>query len=140
MADVRGRDAKIAVSAAGSVYTDLAGAKDVTFSVDQSTVDVTDFVSGSWTEHLVGRKTVTISITANYDEADAGIAIVEASWQGGTQIYFRYRPMGDASGVSDELIAKGTITSLEDASPNEDATEVSIEAQVTGAVTAQQQP
>lgn len=134
MADIRGRDAKFAVSTDGVTYQDLGGCKDASWSIDQSTVDVTDFASGAWTEHLVGRKTVTASVTVNYDEADAGLDIVLASWQAATQIYIRYRPRGDTTGA-DQYVALATITSCEDSSPNDDAAEASISFQVTSSVT-----
>ena len=134
MADVRGRDAKLAVSAAGSSYTDVAGAKDVSFSINKEKLDVTDWNSGAWKEHLTGRKTITMSVEANYDEADAGLDIVNASAQADTQIYFRYRPRGDTGGA-DQMIFKGTIDSFEDSSPNDDAAQVSFSVEATGAVT-----
>lgn len=140
MGDVKGRSGKLAASAAGSVYTDVGGCKDVSFAGATNTIDVTDMDSGEWEEHLVGHKNVTMSGSGNWDEADAGLMIVHDAWKDGNQVYLRWRPTGDASGVGKEYIALGTITKFEESQAHDGAAEVSFDMMVTGSVTIQTQP
>jgi predicted secreted protein len=140
MADEAGFEGKLAVSAAGSVYTDLGGVTECSVATATGKIDVTDWDSAGWKENLVGLAELTISFTHNYDEADAGQDILRTANQGRTHLYFRYRPGGDASGVGDEIIAKYLIDSYEDSSPNEGAVTSSGSASSSGTPTFQQQP
>jgi len=140
MGDVRGFDGKLAVSAAGSVYTDVGGVTEVGFSHARGKIDVSDWDSSGWKENLVGFGEITLSFTHNYDEADAGQDIIRTAANAGSQLYFRYRPGGDGSGTKDEMIGKYMLDSYEDSSPNEGAVTSSGSASSTGAPTFQAQP
>jgi len=142
MGDVKGTAATVDVSVAGSSYTALGGVKDVSISIGHATIDVSDFDQPNWEEHLAGRGNMSLSVTCNYDEADAGQDIVRASCEASpaTQIYYRYRPVGSSSGVGMEYIIKGTIDSLDDTSSDGSAAEMSFSVTATGAPTFQTQP
>ena len=140
MADVTARIGKVAVSTDNVTYTDLGGVKDYDFSrTDGETIDVTDFDSGGWKEHLVGLAGGSVSFTMNYDEADAGQDILRTSNSARTQIYYRIRPMGDNSGDA-EYIWQGTITSLTISGSVDSAVEMSADVEFTGTATEQAQP
>jgi hypothetical protein len=140
MAHLVGFGGKLAVSAAGSSYTDVGDVTECSVSTSHGKVDVSDWDSSGWKENLVGFAELTISFTHNYDEADAGQDIIRTAVQGRTQLYFRYRPGGDGSGTADEIIAQCLIDSYEDSSPNEGAVTSSGTASSTGTPTFQQQP
>jgi len=140
MADLHGRVSKFAVSTNGSSYTDVGGVQDVSWPKSRDVAEVTDKDSGGNKQYLSGHADSTISVNGNYDEADAGLDIVSASYLAGSTIYFRLRPGGNASGVGKEEIAQGIITSYEISSPNQDKISYSFEVQVTGGVTRQTQP
>lgn len=138
MGDVKGRDLTLAYSPNGSSYTDIAGVKDVSMSGSADTIDVTDNDSGGWKEHLDGEKSLTMSVTANWDEADTGLMAVFDAWENGTTIYLRYRPRGDGS-TYQEIIGSGTVTSFEESAAHDGAAEVSFEWALSGAPTIQAQ-
>ena len=138
MSDVKGFDGKLAVSAAGSVYTDVGGVTECSLSTAHGKIDVTDWDSAGWKENLVGLSELTLSFTHNYDEADTGQDIIRTANESPAQLYFRYRPMGDGS-TQREVIAKYNIDSYEDSSPNEGAVTSSASCSSTGAPTFQNQ-
>lgn len=138
MGDVKGRDETLAVSTDGSSYTDVGGLVDVSYSGSADTIDVTDNDSAGWKEHLDGEKSVSISITANWDEADTGLGMILTAFSGGSTLYVRHRPRGDGSGYK-EFIGSGTITSFEESQSHDGKAEVSAEWQLSGAPTIQNQ-
>jgi hypothetical protein len=138
MSDVKGFDGKLAVSTDNITYTDIGGMTQASISIGHSLIDTSDWDVG-WTTNLVGRGSITLSFTHNYDEADAGQDIVRTASEQGTQIYYRYRPMGDVS-TQKEFIMQGTLESYDDTSPNDDKVESSGSVTSTGAPTIQAQP
>ncbi|MHA2248413.1 MAG: phage tail tube protein [Candidatus Hodarchaeales archaeon] len=141
MADLVGFGGKLAVSAAGSSYTDVGGVLSASISTAHGKVDVSDWDSAGWKENLVGYAELTLSFEHNYDEADAGQDIIRTAVQGRTQLYFRLRAGGDASGVGDEIIGLFLIDSYDSPNnPNEGAVTSSGTASSTGTPTFQQQP
>lgn len=136
MADLAGRSGLLAISTdGGSTYNSIGGVKEITMTVDQETYDVTDHDSGAWMEHIVGRHTVTMSATLNYDEANTyQEALLATGLMSGTMCYFRYRP-NTSSGVAKEYYGQGSVTSVEISSPNDGPAEISLDLQVTGALT-----
>ena len=141
MGDVKGFDGKLAVSAAGSVYTDVGGVTECSIGTATGKIDVSDWDSAGWKENLVGLSELTLSFTHNYDEADAGQDILRTAANAGTQLYFRFRPAGTGSGSLDEIIALYLIDSYDaPSSPNEGAVTGSASCSSTGAPTFQQQP
>jgi predicted secreted protein len=140
MGDVKGFSGKLAVSAAGSSYTDVGGVTAAVISNARGKIDVTDWDSAGWKENLAGFGELTLTFTHNYDEANAGQDIIRTAAQAGSQLYFRYRPGGDGSGSLDETIGLYNIDSYEDSSPNEGAVTSSGSCSSTGTPTFQQQP
>lgn len=139
MADVTARIGKIAVSADDVTYTDLGGLTDYDLTrTDGETIDVTDFDSNGWKEHLVGLAGGSASFTLNWDEADAGQDIVRTANSARTQIYYRIRPAGDASGAV-EYIWQGTITSFGISGAVDGKVELSFDVEFTGEATEQDQ-
>jgi predicted secreted protein len=139
MADVLGRTAKLAVSAVGVTYTPVGGVKDVSNPHSRGTIEVTDNDSAGWKESLNGIGSFTVSVTMNYNEADAGQVIIYTANEAPAALYFRYRPKGDDVGVSKEFIFKANITSVEAGSAVDGAAELTLEAEGTGALTHQVQ-
>jgi TP901-1 family phage major tail protein len=133
MGDVKGRDLTLAYSTNGSNYTDVAGVKDVSMSGSADTIDVTDNDSAGWKEHLDGEKSLTMSVTANWDEADSGLMGIFDGWENSTSIYLRYRPQGDGTGK--QVVGIGTVTSFEESAAHDGAAEVSFEWMMTGSPT-----
>lgn len=139
MADVRGYDGLLAISTDGITYNTIGGVKDLSMTIDQSTFDVTDHDSGVWMEHIVGRKTITMSATMNYDEANTHQeTLLNTAVMNGTLVYFRYRPRGAGSGLK-EYLGLGSVTSVEITSPNDGPAEISLELQLTSTLTRQNQ-
>jgi predicted secreted protein len=141
MADNAGFNGKLAVSAAGGAYTDVGGVTEAAISNARGKIDVTDWDSGGWKENLAGFGELTLTFTHNYDEADAGQDIIRTAANAGTQLYFRFRAVGDSSGVGDEIIAKYLMDSYDAPNnPNEGAVTASASCSSTGTPTFQQQP
>ena len=138
MADTKGYAGKLAVSPNGSSYTEVSGLTDVSMPMSRNTIDTTDFDSGEDEEHLAARRSGTLSVTANWDEDDAGLMIVHDAFHAGTACYVRWRPRGNTVGYKEYLFS-GTVTSFEESSPNEDKAEVSFEVTKSGALTNQAQ-
>lgn len=136
MADVAGRLGTLAMDpAAGVTYVAIAGIQGLKLKVDQEVYDVTDHDSGAWMEHIIGRKQVTISVSGNYDEADAGqVNVITTATIAGTMVTWRYRPRGTGSGLK-EYTFTGSVTNCEIDNPNDAASKLTFDIQVTAAVT-----
>lgn len=138
MADLPSRDSKVAVSAAGSTYTDVGGVKEIgDWSISGSTIDVSDHDSGLFQEFLAGRGSLSFSLSGNYDEADAGQEILYTAAAARTKIYFRFRPK-TASG-SYEYIAQGIVTGFKSSGPDDAAVPFAVDVQLSGSPTRQAQ-
>jgi len=134
MTDVKGRSGVLQVSVAGSSYTAVGGVKDVSMSFSGATIEVTDFDSAGWQQFLSGNRTMTLSATMNYDEADAGQDIIWTSNHASTTIYYRWRPGGSTSTLM-QWVSQGIITSLEETQAQDGAAELSMDIQLTGTPT-----
>lgn len=132
MSGVKGFDGKLAVSTTDSGYTDVGGMTQASVSINRNLIDTSDW-DVDWVTNLVGRGSIALSFTHNYDEADAGQDIIRTASEAGTQIWFRYRPMGDGAGQK-EFRMQGTLESYDDTSPNDDKVES------TGSVTSNGAP
>ena len=100
-----------------STPTQLMACRDWTMTTNRNTIDVST-ISTEWKEYLPGQIEATMSFTLLYDTANsaADTAIETAQWEG-TELTFHIRPAGSTVG-----------------SP-EDAIQVSVTAQGTGAIT-----
>ncbi len=138
MADQPSRDAKVAVSVAGAVYTDVGGTREaIDFDVSGEVIDTTDRDSGVHKSNIPGRGASKLSFSGNYDEADAGHEILRTASLAHTQLYFRYRPKTGAG--SHQNIALGTITSYKVSSPNDGINQFSCSVDLSGDPTAANQ-
>ncbi len=141
MAEKKGSDATLDVSTDGISYTDVGGVKDVNDSWTTGTIDSNDYDEPDWDQHVQDRRSVSLSVTCNYDEEDAGQAIIFTAVKGtAAKLYFRYRPGGDDSGTGKEVIFQGTVESLDDSSSDGSMCEISLSVTSSGAVTYQTQP
>ncbi len=138
MADIRGFDGKLAVDTTDGSYTDIGGMTAASISIGHTVIDTSDW-DVNWVSNLVGRGNIALSFTHNYDESDAGQNIVRTASEGGTQIWFRYRPRGDVSGAK-EFRFQATLESYDDTSPNDDKAESTGSATSNGAPVIAAQP
>ena len=132
MSHIIGDVGKIAVSTDGITYIDLGGVTSVDQDITNDAVDTTDFDSLGWKEKLYGNSEASLSITMNYDEVDAGQAILVAAAVGKTGLYFRYRP--EELATKDQFIFQGVLTSLSDGSPQGDKVEMTADVESNGVV------
>ena len=136
MSKIPGRYGRIDVSSDGGANWETFGEiTDMSMSCDADTIDVSSHSTGQFREFLQGRKGATLDGSAWWDQADAGQAIVKASYFSGTKIDVRYRPEELAG--TDEFIGKGDVTSLSPSSPNDDGTSVDFTIQLSGDFTPQ---
>ena len=133
MAHTKGRSGMLAVSAAGSAYTDVGGLQSVDYDEGTEEVDATDFDSAGNKENCAGESQSSLSAVWLRDEADSGQDIVRAAKQAGSLLYFRYRPV--EVGSADQFIFQGLITSLKNGNARNALVEQSMEAASSGAIT-----
>jgi len=133
MADLTATDSKLAISAAGSTYTDIAGIKELSINGSVDKYDKTDHDSGSSKESGPGRSEHTISCSGNYDEADAGQGLLRTAYFGKTVYYFRARP-ATATGAYG-AVAQGFVTSYKVTMGNDGYVQFSADIQLTGSLT-----
>ncbi|KPJ59106.1 MAG: hypothetical protein AMJ46_12635 [Latescibacteria bacterium DG_63] len=133
MAHTKARLGMVAVSAAGSSYTDVGGLISVDYDEGDEAIDSTDFDSEGNKEVVGGEKQSTLSLSFHRDEADSGQDIIRTAKQAGNLLYFRVRPY--EAGSADQFIAQFLITSLKNSSARNALVECSLEAQSSGAIT-----
>lgn len=133
MAHTKSRLGKLAVSAAGSVYTDVGGIISLDYDEGTDEIDTTDFDSAGNKENVSGENQSTLSASFHRDEADSGQDIIRTAKQAGALLYFRYRPYESAG--ADQFIFTATITSLKNANARNALVECSMEAKSSGAIT-----
>jgi hypothetical protein len=141
MAEIKGRNGKLAVSTNGTTYTDLGSVTDVSFPFARGTIDITNFDGAGWEESLSGIGSFSISATLFYDEADSGQDILWTANENDTILYYRWRPAGDlVDGIAMQYIFQANLTSLEQSQAFDGAAQLTLEAKATGAPTIQVQP
>lgn len=133
MAHTKSRLGKLAVSAAGSAYTDVGGVISIDYDEGTEAIDTTDFDSGGNKEAVSGENQSTLSVSFHRDEADSGQDIIRTAKQAGNLLYIRYRPYELAG--ADQFIAQYVLTSLKNSSARNALVECSLEAQSSGAIT-----
>lgn len=141
MADTRGSAYELDVSTDGVSYTSVGGIKDAGLSFGRDKIDVNDFDQPNFHQALSDRVMATLSATMNYDESDAGQAIIMTN-NGSTlpaALYWKVRPKGDDVGTSKEYIFQADITSLDVPNADGSPVEMSLTAESTGAITYQTQ-
>jgi hypothetical protein len=96
MAKKIGRLTDVAISNADSSYTEIANIKSAEFAINRALADATDNDSGGNKDGLYADAQRTISLTANYDIADAGQLELVTAAEGGTTVWLRLRPEATA--------------------------------------------
>lgn len=117
-----------------STPTQLMACRDWTMTTARNTIDVST-ISTEWKEYLPGQIEATMSFTLLFDTANstADAAIESAQWAG-TPLIFHIRPAGSSIG-DPEYILTGYVTQWDVSAATEDAIQVSVSAQGTGAIT-----
>jgi len=138
MAENKARLGKLAVSTNGSAYTDVGELKSCNLALDKDMADSTSYDDSGYKSEVAVLQQVTISGSCNYDEADAGQTILLTSINAQTQIYFRWRPLGDDVGTDKEYIFQGNPTGSIDGEVG-GLLELSFDAASSGTVTYQTQ-
>ena len=117
-----------------SVPTQIMACRDWTMSTVRNTIDVST-IATEWKEYLPGQIEATMSFTLLFDtsNSDADSAIESAQWAG-TPVTFHIRPAGNTVGSPDYVLS-GYITQWDVSAATEDAIQVSVSAQGTGAIT-----
>jgi len=131
MADQKGYEGKLAVSTTDSSYVDVGGMRECSISIGRALIDTSDW-DVAWSTNLAGRGSLSLSFTHNYDESDTGQDRIRAASEAGTQIWYRYRPMGDGA-PGKEFRFQGTLETYDDTSPNDAQVESSGSVTATGA-------
>jgi len=118
----------------GSVPTQMMACRDWTMTTARNTIDVST-IATEWKEYLPGQIEATMSFTLLFDtnNAEADAAIESAQWAG-TPLTFHIRPAGSATGSS-EYVLTAYVTQWDVSAATEDAIQVSVSAQGTGAIT-----
>lgn len=136
MADVLGRSGLLAISSDGIAYTTIGGITDMNLDNAMSLAEVTDHDAAP-TQFLGDRPSATGGASGNYDEADAGQAMlwtaIGAGLAGGPLYYFRYRP--ETGGGKAQYIFQAIVTGDRLSSPNTGKAPFELEFQVSGGVT-----
>lgn len=116
-----------------SVPSQLMACRDWTITTARNIIDVST-IATEWKEYLPGQIEATLSFTLLFDTAnsEADAAIETAQWAG-TPVTFHIRPAGSATGSPDYVLS-GYITQWDIAAATEDAIQVSVSAQGTGAI------
>jgi len=140
MSEQLGNSASLQVSSnGGSSYSNVGEMKDTSFDGAQDLHDATSNDDNLWKVDVVGHKKMTINVTCNYDEADAGQIIMRAGYFAGSTLMFKYRPRGSTSTYREQLFS-ANFTSANLAAPTQGVMEESYTLETTGAVTTQAQP
>ncbi len=135
MAKRTGADYDVAISAADSdaSYTEVGYIKSVDFTDTNETVSARDNDSSIYDELLYTMKSIGLSVTCNYDKADAGQAAVQAMHEGQLFRYFRVRPRTTTS--ERQRIFRALITNYSESGGTDDIKEMSFEIVSTGPIT-----
>ena len=117
-----------------SIPTQIMACRDWTMTTVRNTIDVST-IATEWKEYLPGQIEATMSFTLLFDtsNSDADSAIESAQWAG-TPVTFHIRPAGNTAGSPDYVLS-GYITQWDVSAATEDAIQVSVSAQGTGAIT-----
>jgi hypothetical protein len=133
MAHKAGRLGKVAVSAAGSVYTDVGGVFSAEATTNHDQIDATDFDSLGYKEQQYGETQVSFNVQFHRDEADAGQDIIRTAAQGKSALYIRYRQEETAG--AKQITAQVTINSLNDSNARNQLVDQTLDAISTGTPT-----
>lgn len=141
MAKQVSRDGTIEVSSNGSSYTAIGNVTSITYDHSVDTHDATDYDSGEFDETQKGHERMTLQVNFNTNESDAGQGMLPAARAATSSPYwFRFRPTV-GSGVNDEFIFRGRVTSYKPADGTlRDILKGSFSVSSTGSVTEQTQP
>lgn len=131
--------AKLAISTdGGTVYTAIGGVQDARLVVNREEIEVTDHDSAGWKEYIAGNGDITLEVTANYEEGDAGQDLIldNIEVDDGTLRHFRFRPKGTDIGVNEEWIdMAGFVTGSPISTPTGGANTFNFSIRVSGAPT-----
>lgn len=133
MAKALGSGGSIAESSNGSSYTTVGKVKSISLPPSVAMIDATDNDSAGTKEKLPGDSEFKLSVTANYDSADAGqTAIIDAA-AAKSPLYYRYRPKGTGTGEI-QYIGTGYISKCQIDAKHESIMELSFDVEFTGGV------
>lgn len=126
------------VSLNGGAYTKIAELRDVTLTVERDVIDVSSHSSSGWKDNILGLAQWSASAEALYVHSDAKQdslynALVDPD---NNVLTFRFVPEGSVGvvGTHEKWEGQGIITSWELASPNDNASAVSISILGVGAL------
>ena len=133
MPKVASKNSVVMVEISG-MPTQLMACRDWTMTTARNTIDVST-IATEWKEYLPGQIEATMSFTLLFDtnNAEADAAIESAQWAG-TPLTFHIRPAGGTTGSS-EYVLTAYVTQWDVSAATEDAIQVSVSAQGTGAIT-----
>jgi len=138
MSKIIGRSCDVAISAAGSSYTELGEIMSASLSVSDDVADATTNDSGGFKEGMYADSQASLDVTMKYSKADAGQALLYTAKFAKTLYYFRVRPLASAA-VEYEFIFQGLITDLTLDASTGDVEELSASIQSSGTITKQVQ-
>lgn len=134
MAKSLGSAGALAESTNGSSYTGIGKIKSISLPPSVNMIDATDNDSGGTKEKLPGDSEFKLSVTANFDPADAGQVDVMNNCAAKTSLYFRYRPQGTGTGLL-QYIGIGYIGKAQVDTKHEALMELSFDVEFSGGVT-----
>jgi len=125
----KGTDVYLMVDVGSEAWRKVGGQKDATFDRGVGTMDITNKNSAGDEEHLIGNKNWGISFDALLIEDDEGWLAIEAAYDAGTQLPYKFVTPGfDYKG-------KATVEALSISAPDADASVASLTLKGTGALT-----
>lgn len=125
-----GNALKLYIGSSSTPTDELEGANNATFTLNREALDSTDFKTGAYRERIMGLKDFPVSISGDFEPADAAYGAVKTGYTNGSTVYVRILPDG-TNGV--EIPCK--VTSLAFSTSVEGKAEISMEFVSTGDVT-----
>lgn len=124
----KGTDVYLMVDVGSEAWRKVGGQKDATFDRGVGTMDITNKGSEGDEEHLIGNRNWSFSFDALLIEDDEGWLAIEAAFDAGDQLPYKFVTPGfDYKGSA-------TVESLSIAAPDAEASVVSLTLKGTGAL------
>ena len=128
-----GRKATVEISADGNTYYAIGGVTSANWDPSVKEIDITDTDSGAFEEMMPGRMSAKCDVDANFEEGDAGQALVTAAFMARAKKYWRIRPTAGSGYV--EHKGQGYVTGAPEAIPGEKQVTFKFTVKMTGAFT-----
>lgn len=124
----KGTDVHLSVDVGTGAWRVVGGQKDATFDRGAGTMDITNKQSAGDEQHLVGNRNWSFSFDALLIEDDEGWLAIEAAYDAGEQLDYKFITPGfDYQG-------KATVEAMGIAAPDAEVTVVSLTLKGTGAL------